>query len=709
MRMDRSGNGGPASSPSRGPSETRRSTTALALLVLLAALIVPMGAGSWSQIAFAYLHMSVPAILLSGAFLYPLTRREHAPRYELAVSGLLLASFVMFGHSLSRLPYLPTTNAIVHLSTSLAIAAGASVVLLVLIRLSTCFLEYMPRVEPGGNICLSPEMRMVVRLADWLTVPCLIFSVVLVFTVPPLFGLGAGGAVLVFALTGVMLTLRQRCERLLPPKSLRPGDGATRDHRQPAAVAPATSGVGRWVSPALAYLSLQMVVGLVAINFVSIPIVLLGDATWLSALLPVLVLGIASSVLLIVGPPLFRNINCVAFRDFDGRVDRCLSSVIGQLVLSLVHVLIMVTCAATLWSAVVFLELQGWLKILNIAALLGLNTSLLVIGAGLLLLHLSRPLFNSIVFLYETQCRGSHGSPRSRLGRFRGFGLSALLLPFVAVSYPGRGFRLIRYVVSLVVMSMVHDHLMKEGGVGHTFRDVYSGAIWVGGAALVIVFLIAERLGESSWILEWSRKSYVVQYYRSAWWGAQVVVYIYLMSIPVFGLLVLLVRYFSKEVLLCRPVLFLRSFEDPNAGKVCESVFRIVSSNWPVKFLVHYLQTASELAERFGLFSPPQVSFRKHDWQAWVVKETGRASGVIVDVSMQTPGIMFELELVRSLFSADPKRVLLLRDANSAEVNAGGFQIVEHDRGLFSLDAMLEVETWAHGLSTAEITAGEER
>jgi hypothetical protein len=131
-------------------------------------------------------------------------------------------------------------------------------------------------------------------------------------------------------------------------------------------------------------------------------------------------------------------------------------------------------------------------------------------------------------------------------------------------------------------------------------------------------------------------------------------------------------RYFARRDVARSPVLYLRSYSDDLAGTFFGKVLApAVGARAVLIGLVHEMQTSRQLHRQAALAHHADVYvLSDHDWQRWVVASLQGSLGVIIDVSVMTPSLRWEIEQALRHLSAE--RVLLVSRTDIDETLSAG-------------------------------------
>ncbi len=134
----------------------------------------------------------------------------------------------------------------------------------------------------------------------------------------------------------------------------------------------------------------------------------------------------------------------------------------------------------------------------------------------------------------------------------------------------------------------------------------------------------------------------------------------------------LVTRYYSTHKLAHRPVLYLRSFSNPEGArlfvrKIVPSVMRYA----PIIGLAHETQSSADLHRGGHLAQHAHLRAVGDDrWQQWVDIQLGRCLGVIIDTTQQTEGVVWELQ--RALQLVPRSRIFIIHAPGfTSEVSPG--------------------------------------
>jgi hypothetical protein len=131
-------------------------------------------------------------------------------------------------------------------------------------------------------------------------------------------------------------------------------------------------------------------------------------------------------------------------------------------------------------------------------------------------------------------------------------------------------------------------------------------------------------------------------------------------------------RYFARRDVARSPVLYLRSYSDHLASTFFgKALAPAVGARAVLIGLVHEMQTSRQLHRQAALAHHADVYVLSDaDWQRWVVASLQGSLGVIIDVSVMTPSLRWEIE--QALHHLPPARVLLVSRTDVDESLSAG-------------------------------------
>jgi hypothetical protein len=158
--------------------------------------------------------------------------------------------------------------------------------------------------------------------------------------------------------------------------------------------------------------------------------------------------------------------------------------------------------------------------------------------------------------------------------------------------------------------------------------------------------------------------------YRVVTWiqGPDVLSMLAMLVLSVFqlGIPYVFVRWCAGARVHRRALLYLRSFHDEEAGRVFARVITpALHRNVSVTGLVHVAQPTSALSRDVPLLWRSRlVAIADDNWRTWVENHLESALAVVVDVSVATESVAWELERARAILP--PERVLVLHRKTSS-------------------------------------------
>jgi hypothetical protein len=190
----------------------------------------------------------------------------------------------------------------------------------------------------------------------------------------------------------------------------------------------------------------------------------------------------------------------------------------------------------------------------------------------------------------------------------------------------------------------------------------FNPAVW-----LLIFFLLTKR-----WIRGRSRTSAQTSTFPSR----RTYNVIRVLPLPVllvighpFVLPYLWLRFLVFEAMAERPIIYLRAFryvQGPTAfGRI---VFKVARRFSVIVAIVHQAQRGSALMRHTSILEQPRTALLPDDrWQTWVVERLKTASAVIIDATVQTDALAWELDHARSVAGLDRTCVLIQRGGTRPE------------------------------------------
>lgn len=127
--------------------------------------------------------------------------------------------------------------------------------------------------------------------------------------------------------------------------------------------------------------------------------------------------------------------------------------------------------------------------------------------------------------------------------------------------------------------------------------------------------------------------------------------------------LLLLLRYAAKARLMSTPIVYLRSFQHDESARVfTDIVVPATHRTAPVTGLVHVLQPSSALQRQVPLLMRSNfTAVGDEQWKEWVDDRLSRAMAAVIDISVSSESVSWELG--RALMHLPASRVVILRDS----------------------------------------------
>lgn len=142
-------------------------------------------------------------------------------------------------------------------------------------------------------------------------------------------------------------------------------------------------------------------------------------------------------------------------------------------------------------------------------------------------------------------------------------------------------------------------------------------------------------------------------------------------------------RYLVVERLRDNPIIYLRSFHYTESPLVLGKIL-LPSILWfaPLLAVTHKLQPPEEIYSKITLHEVPTLySVSNEKWQNWIEQCFSKASVIIIDCSVQSPGVMWELDLAKTILPKD--RIIVIQNMNSQTVLSSDLLSVEYELGFW--------------------------
>lgn len=130
-----------------------------------------------------------------------------------------------------------------------------------------------------------------------------------------------------------------------------------------------------------------------------------------------------------------------------------------------------------------------------------------------------------------------------------------------------------------------------------------------------------------------------------------------------------------------RPLLYLRSFHDRDADRVLAKIIMPAAGRfWPVLAVAHALQPPEALHRKTNvLTATPLTVLPDSGWRQWVEGVLPHCRGVLIDVSVASGGVLWELERARALLA--PERIAVLAQDEADLAALPGIPVVRYRLG----------------------------
>jgi hypothetical protein len=142
-----------------------------------------------------------------------------------------------------------------------------------------------------------------------------------------------------------------------------------------------------------------------------------------------------------------------------------------------------------------------------------------------------------------------------------------------------------------------------------------------------------------------------------------------------------MIRYLIVERFRQQPVIYLRSFHYDDAAEVFgDAIAPAVAPCGVVKGLVHSQQTGGALFSRTSFWQLGlMATVPDARWKDWVTKALRSARLVIIDNSMPTGSIKWEI--AAALQAVDPRRVLVIARDQAATNTTVDVEVIKYGQG----------------------------
>src|SRR5882724_8243449 len=129
------------------------------------------------------------------------------------------------------------------------------------------------------------------------------------------------------------------------------------------------------------------------------------------------------------------------------------------------------------------------------------------------------------------------------------------------------------------------------------------------------------------------------------------------------------------------PILYLRSFQDHDTDRVLAKIVMPTAGRFaPVLAFAHELQPPQELYRRTNLLTAAQLTtFPDADWQEGILAILPRCRAVLIDVSVETGGVLWELENARAVLPSE--RIAVLAQEGDRPLDFPGILVLRYRFG----------------------------
>lgn len=147
------------------------------------------------------------------------------------------------------------------------------------------------------------------------------------------------------------------------------------------------------------------------------------------------------------------------------------------------------------------------------------------------------------------------------------------------------------------------------------------------------------------------------------------------------GFAFLVACYLIGEKALERPILYLRSYHDHNTSLVLAKIVLPMAVRFaPVLATAHALQPPEELYRRANsLISVRLKLLPNAAWQEWILAVLPRCQAVLIDVSVASASLLWELEHARAVLPAE--RIIVMAQEEAPHLDLPGVTILRYRLG----------------------------
>lgn len=170
------------------------------------------------------------------------------------------------------------------------------------------------------------------------------------------------------------------------------------------------------------------------------------------------------------------------------------------------------------------------------------------------------------------------------------------------------------------------------------------------------------------------------------------------------SVLVVVARYLLGDRLAKEPILYLRSFHDKDAATAFGGMINNITSRFGVVVgLVRVDQRPSELHRLGSFFNRARFQTIPDEWwQDWVTAQLQRCSTLVIDITVSTPSVLWEMD--QALAMVPRERILVLREHGASVASPAGISTIDYSVGRIESDligehtspkkAQKEIEHW---------------
>jgi hypothetical protein len=169
------------------------------------------------------------------------------------------------------------------------------------------------------------------------------------------------------------------------------------------------------------------------------------------------------------------------------------------------------------------------------------------------------------------------------------------------------------------------------------------------------------------------------------------------------GFLCLVACYLIGEKALESPFLYLRSFHDSNSSVVLAKIIMPAAGRFaPVLSTAHSLQPPEELYRKTNALTTARLTVLPDGaWQEWILTVLPRCRAVLIDASVASGSLLWELEQARA--ALPPQKIAVLAQEDASAIDLPGVPVLRYRLGWRGRrQARKALSRWLKALRRAE-------